>query len=83
MDSARKASGWGDGLPAYVKCRMEDLDVKPTLRTLAKMSEVTAITLFRNFRGERPMHLETAKRLSKALQVSLDELASQNLIVEE
>lgn len=80
-NTAKKASGWGDGLPPYVFNRMAALGMKPTLRQLALLSGVTTITLYRNFHGERAMHWETAKKLAVALQVGLDELAAHELTV--
>lgn len=81
--TARKASGWGDGLPVFVRMRLETLGVRASLRQLAVLAGVTPITLYRNFHGERAMHFDTAKKLAVALQVSLDELAAQDLTVPE
>ncbi|MBS2008228.1 MAG: helix-turn-helix transcriptional regulator [Cyanobacteria bacterium SZAS TMP-1] len=81
-NTARKASGWGDGLPVFVRSRMESLDMRPSLRQLAALSGVPPMTLQRNFHGDRVMSFETAKKLAAALQVSLDTLAEQSLQVE-
>lgn len=83
IDSAAKeTSKWGDGLPSFIFLRMQSLNMKPTMRGLAAVSGVPAITLHRNFHGERAMQFETAKKLAKALKVSLDELALHSLVVE-
>jgi hypothetical protein len=74
--AARKASGWGAGLPPFVHRRMTDLEMRPSLRTLAAKSGISAIVLHDNFSGERDMKLKTAIKLAVALDVSLDELAA-------
>lgn len=78
-NTAKTTTSWGATLPPYIHARMEDLTLKPSVRKLASLSGVPAMTLHRNFSGERAMTFETAKKIAAALQVTLDELGRNSL----
>lgn len=76
-NAARKSiPGRDANLPPFIVERMEMLGMRPTLTQLAMLSGVGLTTLRRNMNGENEMKFSTASRLACALDIAIDDLAT-------
>lgn len=62
-------------LPEFIAVRLNKLNVRPSWRGLSELSGVPVMTLQNGLKGETDIKLSTARKLSKCLNMSTDELS--------
>lgn len=67
----------GASLPDWIRARMIELGIKPSLSKLALGAGIPISTLQQNFAGRSSMKLSTAKRIATFLEISIEKVAER------